>query len=234
MRGVPAEMPPPPPFTGFGPDALGFLRDLAREQDRAWFLANKNRYETAIRAPMASLVAAVSDALAARRVPLRGDPQRAMFRIQRDVRFAKDKRPYKTHAGATLTRDGGRLSPGLLYIHIDPEGCFTAAGFWQPEPAALEAIRQAIAGKPAAFKHALAADGLALSPDEDALKRPPRGFEAIEDPALREALRCRSLTVRRGLDSIGAELPEAIVDFALAALPLLRFGWAAIDGRRAQ
>ena len=139
---------------------------------------------------MVSLVAAVSDALAARRIPLRGDPQRAMFRIQRDVHFSRDKRPYKTHAGATLTRDGGRLSPGLLYIHIDPEGCFTAAGFWQPEPAALDAIRRAIAGKPAQFKRALSAQGLALSPDEDALKRPPRGHEAVEDPVLHEALRC--------------------------------------------
>jgi uncharacterized protein (TIGR02453 family) len=231
MRGVTAEMPPPPPFTGFGPGALGFLRDLAREQDRAWFQANRERYEAELRAPMASLVAAVSDALAARHIPLRGDPQRAMFRIQRDVRFSRDKRPYKTHAGATLTRDGSRLSPGLLYIHIDPEGCFTAAGFWQPELAALEAIRQAIAGKPAQFKRALAAHGLALSPDADALKRPPRGYEAIEDPALREALRCRSLTVRRPLGSIGAELPDRILDFALATLPLLQFGWAAVDGR---
>ena len=92
-------MAPPPPFTGFGPEALGFLRDLAREQDRAWFLANKDRYEATIRAPMASLVAALSNVLAARRIPLRGDPQRAMFRIQRDVRFSRDKRPYKTLRG---------------------------------------------------------------------------------------------------------------------------------------
>lgn len=234
MRGTAAEMPPPPPFAGFGPGAFAFLRDLAREQDRDWFQANREAYEAELRGPMASLVAAVSDALVPRRIALRGDPQRAMFRIQRDIRFSKDKRPYKTHAGATLTRDGGKLSSGLLYIHIDPEGCFTAAGFWQPEPAALEAIRRAIAGKPAVFKRALAAlaaKGLPLSPDADALKRPPRGYEAVEDPVLREVLRCRSLVVRRPLPDTGAGLPGAIAEFAADALPLLQFGWAAIDGR---
>jgi len=233
MRGAAEDPLPPPPFTGFGPGAFDFLRGLAAEQDRAWFLAHKDSYEAEIRAPMAALVAALSDALARRRIPLRGDPQRAMFRIQRDVRFSKDKRPYKTHAGATLTRDGGRLSPGLLYIHIDPEGCFAAAGFWQPEPPALAAIRTAIAGKPAVFKRALTVHGLTLSPDEDALKRPPRGYEAVEDPLLREALRCRSLTVRQPLATTDAELPERIAEFATAALPLLRFGWAAIDGASA-
>jgi uncharacterized protein (TIGR02453 family) len=159
-----------------------------------------------------------------------------MFRILRDVRFSKDRRPYKTHAGATLTRDGGRLSPGLLYVHIDPEGSFAAASFWQPESAALEAIRQAIVGRPAAFRRALAAlaaQGLVLSADEDALKRPQRGYEAVESPLLREALRCRSLTVRRPLAELGAGLPDRVVDFALAVLPLLEFGWAAIDGRTA-
>lgn len=236
-RAAADEALPPPPFNGFGPEAFGFLRDLAREQTRDWFQANRDTYEAAVRAPLASLVAAVADLLATRRIPLHGDPQRAIFRIHRDVRFSKDKRPYKTHAGATLTRDGGKLSPGLLYIHIDPEGCFAAAGFWQPEPAALEAIRQAIAGKPAAFRRvlaALAAKDLAMSPDEAALKRPPRGYEALEDAVLRDVLRCRSLTVRRPLDpAIGPALPAAIADFAEAAMPLLQFGWTAIDGRTA-
>lgn len=235
MRGTAAAMaPPPPPFAGFTPAAFGFLRDLAREQTRDWFEANRDTYEAELRGPMASLVAAVAEELARRRIPLRGDPQRAIFRIHRDVRFSKDKSPYKTHCGATLTRDGGRLSPGLLYIHVAPEGCFAAAGFWQPEPKALEAIRQAIAGKPAVFKRmltALAARGLALSPDEEALKRPPRGYEGVEDAVLREALRCRSLTVRRPLEDVSdAGLPGRIAEFTTDALPLLKFGWAAIDG----
>ncbi|MDO9710746.1 DUF2461 domain-containing protein [Paracraurococcus lichenis] len=236
MRGAAAEMvPPPPPFAGFAPAAFAFLRDLAREQTREWFQANRDIHEAEVREPMASLVAAVAEALARRRIPLRGDPQRAIFRIHRDVRFSRDKQPYKTHCGATLTRDGGRLSPGLLYIHIDPLGCFTAAGFWRPEPRALDAIRHAIADRPAAFRRmlaALAAKGLALSPDEEALKRPPRGYEAVEEPVLREALRCRSLTVRRALPEaavVRADLPEVIAEFAVDALPLLKFGWGAID-----
>ena len=59
------------------------------------------------------------------------------------MRFAKDKNPYKTHAGAVLTRSGAKNDPGLLYIHIDPTGCFVAAGFYQPEPEALARLRAA-------------------------------------------------------------------------------------------
>ena len=226
---------PPEPFAGFGPEGFAFLRELDAEQNRDWFLAHKPVYERSLLSPMAALLAELSNALDERDIPLRADPKRSVFRIHRDVRFSKDKRPYKTHVGATLTRDGEKLNPGVLYIHVDPSGCFVACGFYQPERRALDAIRGEIAARPAAWRHALgvaAADGLALAPDADALKRTPRGHEGVTDPDLTEALRRKSMVFRRDLtrESVGRrDLVERVVDFADTAAPLLRFGWSALD-----
>ncbi len=226
---------PPEPFAGFGPEGFAFLRELDAEQNRDWFLAHKPVYERSLLSPMAALLAELSSALDERDIPLRADPKRSVFRIHRDVRFSKDKRPYKTHVGATLTRDGEKLSPGVLYIHVDPTGCFVACGFYQPEPRALDAIRGEIAARPAAWRHALgvaAADGLALAPDADALKRTPRGHEGVTDPDLTDALRRKSMVFRRDLtrEWVGRrDLVERVVDFADTAAPLLRFGWSALD-----
>jgi uncharacterized protein (TIGR02453 family) len=227
---------PAPAFCGFKPAAFAFLQDLAQNQSRDWFQANKSIYETSLRAPLAALVTALTVELGERGILLRGDPKRSIFRINRDVRFSRDKSLYKTNVGAALTRNGAKLSPGVLYIHIDPLGCFAAAGFYHPEPVPLQAMREAIAGSPDRFRRviaALAASKLALSPDEDALKRTPRGFEAMTDPDLAAALRHRSFTVRRALArrTVGAPgLVNTVADFAQAALPLLQFGWTAING----
>jgi len=221
-------------FAGFGSGAFEFLDELAGIQSRDWFQAHKADYEREVKAPMQALVADLSAALAARKLPLKGDPKRAMFRIHRDVRFSKDKRPYKTNAGATLTRDGGKLSPGLLYVHLDPAGCFTAAGFYRPDAVALKTLRQAVVARRKTFDKGLAELGaaeLALGGD-DVLKRAPRGFEDVDDAEVLEVIKHKSFIVRRSLtvaEMADAGLVERVVDFAEAALPLLRFGWAALD-----
>ena len=142
----------PLPFQGFGPKALQFFHDLALHQDRAWFQEHQSIYEQEIQQPMAALVTALAEELSQRGLPLTGDPKRSMFRIHRDVRFSNDKTPYKTHAGAVLTRDGTKNCQGLLYIHISPEGSFTASGFYHPEPDQLLALRRAIAAAPGQFQ----------------------------------------------------------------------------------
>ncbi len=218
----------------FGPEAFAFLRDLKANQDRDWFQANKPRYETFVREPMTHLVKELSAAMASRDLPLRGDPKRSVFRINRDVRFSKDKRPYKTNISATFTRDGEKMSPGLLYVHIDPEGSFAAAGFYQPEPPKIHAIRQAIADDPKGF-HAmlagLAAHHLTIEPDDDALKRHPQGFGITGDEVLDSLMRHRTLILRHALAEAEAgsdHLAKTLADFAEAAMPLLDFGWRAI------
>ncbi len=228
-----AEPFPPPPFAGFAPDALAFLRELAANNTRDFFLPNKSRYETTVRDPLASLVTDLAARLAKTNTPLRGDAKRSLFRINRDVRFSKDKSPYKTHAGATLTRDGEKLSQGLIYIHIDPKGSFAAAGFHEPEPRELARMRQAIMADPARWKKveaALSKSGLELS-RESVLTRVPKGFERAP-VAVAEALKLKWWIVERKLSpaEIGtAKLVDAVVKLAADAAPLLQFGWAALD-----
>ena len=167
-------------------------------------------------------------------MPLKADGKRSIFRLNRDVRFAKDKSPYKTHAGALLTRSGGKNDPGVLYIHVSPEGCFAACGFHMPEPEALRKMREAIKARPAKFKAVLAAldkGGLKLG-DDHKLTRVPRGFEEFKEGPLAEAFRLKSLIVEEPVaDTVvkSAKLVDAMVAFADRALPLLKFGWAALE-----
>src|SRR5205814_9256648 len=118
----------------------------------------KDLYEAKILAPFRALFVAVSAALDAAGLPLVGDSARGMFRIYRDVRFSPDKRLYKTHAGAVLTRSGGKRDPGLLYLHFEPGASRVGAGFWHPEPSQLVGLRRAILDNADGF--AAMADGL--------------------------------------------------------------------------
>jgi uncharacterized protein (TIGR02453 family) len=223
-------------FAGFGRDALQFFRELAENQNKTWFEENRTRYEAQIRDPARLLVAELSVELGKRGLPLHGDPRHAMFRLNRDVRFSADKSPYKTNAGVALTRTGNKMSPGVLYFHLDPMGCFAAVGFYRPDPEALQAIRARIVEKSAAWlamEASLKKAGLRVEPDEDALKRLPRGFEAVGAPELHEALRARSFVIREKLTQkiVGtSELIPTLADFAYRASPLLNFGWDAMAG----
>ena len=228
-----AEPFPPPPFTGFPPDALAFFRELTANNERAWFNANKARYETTVRDPLISLAADLSARLAKAKLPLRADAKKTMFRIHRDVRFSKDKSPYKTHAGAVLSRNGEKMAPGSLYIHVDPAGSMVVAGFYRPEPPVLAKLRHAVANDPAAWGKvaaALKSAGFALE-TQDTLARPPKGFE--DAPAtVAETLKLKSWYVEQDLTAaeIGsAALIETLAAFAGKVTPLLQFGWAAID-----
>jgi len=222
---------PPPPFTGFTPAVFSFFRGLAANQTKAWFDENREIYESQVRAPLASLVVDVAAKLATKNLHFAGDPKRAIFRLNRDVRFSADKSPYKTHAGAAMTRDGAKTSPGLLYIHVGAKDCFTAAGFYHPHPPALQAMREAIVRDFAGWQKAVGT--LPLS-QEDTLIKPPKGFVA-ETPEMAEALKLKSWIVRRPLAIATMRQPalvDEVVDFALAAAPLLKFGWSAIEKRK--
>jgi uncharacterized protein (TIGR02453 family) len=221
-------------FTGFGPKALPFFEALKFHQSRAWFEENRGLYETDVLAPMVALIDDLTAAFAARKMPLRGDGKRSIFRLNRDVRFSKDKSPYKTHAGAVMTRSGSKKDNGLLYIHIDPTGCFTAAGFYMPEAPRLGALRKAILAHPNKAKALLARlekSGLELGAF-DQLTRIPRGFETLKGGPLDGMIRLKSLIVEEKLpDKLvkSPKLAEQIVDFAERARPLLDFGWQAVD-----
>ena len=221
-------------FNGFGPKALAFFEALKFHQSKAWFDENRALYETDVMEPMVALVDDLTAEFARRNMPLRGNGKRAIFRLNRDVRFSKDKSPYKTHCGAVLTRSGDKKDPGLLYIHIDPTGCFVAAGFYHPEPPMLAAFRKAMLAEPRDTEGLLARlekAGLPLA-EFGQLTRMPRGFEALKDGPLDGMVRMKSLVVQRDLpagDIGGPGLADALVDFALGARPLRDFGWQAVD-----
>jgi uncharacterized protein (TIGR02453 family) len=219
-------------FPGFRPVAFQFLRELSDHNDPDWFRPRKAVYDTEVLAPLRHLVAAVGAALEEAGVPLVGDPRRGIFRIYRDVRFSPDKRLYKTHAGAVLTRSGGKRDPGLLYLHVAPGESMVAAGFWHPEPLLLSRLRRAILDDPDGFLAIagdLAAAGAPVASDTR-LSRPPRGFEAARGGPVADYVCWKSFTAHALLGDAEMQSPvlvECIVGFARLALPLLEWGWAA-------
>lgn len=223
-----------PRFAGFRPAAFAFFSELRDNNEPAWFKPRKAIYEAEVLGPFRELIMTVGQASQEAGLPLVGDPRHGIFRIYRDVRFSPDKRLYKTHAGAVLTRSGRRRDPGVLYVHVAPAESMVAAGFWHPEPALLSRLRQSILADPDGFlavAEGLDAAGSPISTDER-LSRPPRGFEAAKGTKVAEYIGWKSFTAHAALSDAEMQSPalvDRIVHFARTALPLLEWGWAAVD-----
>jgi uncharacterized protein (TIGR02453 family) len=225
----------PAPFRGF-PDARGdFFLALALHNDRDWFQSHRAEYEEGWAAPMASLLAEVREGLRGGygKRPL-GEPK--VFRLHRDVRFGKDKTPYKTHvAGWIPVETGGAASPGsapaAIYLHLGVDERFTGSGCWTLEPEALKRYRAAVLDpkRGAALVRLLkplAAAGFTVSSAES-LKRVPAGVDPDHPRA--DLLRMKGLVVapadvpKRLLTRPG--LKDWLVEQARAAAPVV--GWLA-------
>ena len=222
-------------FNGFDPGALRLLAGLARHNDRTWFAPRKERFERELLAPMEALIADASVALARAKIPLGGDRKRSMFRIYRDIRFRADKRPYRTNVAAYLSYDGGRDTPGGIYVHVEPRRCFLSVAFYRIERPMLHRWRVAMAARPAGFRRlvrSLEKKGLAIDGpdvDGDSLARMPRGFEGCSASDLAPYFRLRSFCADRALedrDVATRALVDRIVELARDAKPLLEYGWA--------
>ena len=229
----------PSPFIGFTEEALTFLAALAENNSRDWFEANRATYEQYIKQPLAAFVSALSFACETHGIPLTGDPKRSVFRINRDVRFSRDKSPYKTNASCVLSRDGGKQGTGILYVQIGgQDGAFMALGFYAPEPDDLAALRHAVVARAQEWVDTVAAlrsGKLELSQDAR-LARLPRGFEAHKESPLADTLRLKNFVVSRPIPPkhlYSTALIDDAVAFAQAGLPLLTFGRNAIDTGRA-
>ena len=135
-------------FEGFADAKATFFKRLAKKNDRVWFLAHKDEFETGWNTPMKALLADVKDAIDAtyKHCDL-GEPK--VFRIFRDVRFSKDKSPYKTNIGGLipLERQGTKVTdlPIALYFHIGADETIAAAGHYMMEPPSLARFRKAVA-----------------------------------------------------------------------------------------
>jgi uncharacterized protein (TIGR02453 family) len=223
-----------PPFPGFRPEAFRFLRQLRKNNDRAWFKPRKGTYEDELMWPMQCLVAELGRELPARGVPLAGDPARALFRIYRDTRFSANKDPYKTYVAAYLSRSGDRKEDGGLYVHVGHDECFFGSGFWNSDKALVSRWRERLASAPGEFLDAVATleeAGLEVRM-QDPLKRMPRGYEPAADSPAAEYLKAKGLFATRNFTQEEAGSPElaaTIADTAVATLPLLRWGWALME-----
>lgn len=174
----------------FSAELFRFLTRLKRNNNRDWFLAHKDEYETHVRQPALRFITDfavplydISPYLVADPRPSRG----SLFRIYRDTRFSHDKRPYKTHVAMRFSHKGKDIhSPGF-YFHLETAGCFAACGLWHPEPATLLKVRGAIVSRPEEWRRVRK---LLNWDDAGKLSRPPRGFpcdhEFVEDLKLRD------------------------------------------------
>lgn len=186
-------------FTGFPEAALDFYDDLEIDNSKVFWEAHKDVYRDSVAAPMKALTAELADEFGAAKI----------FRPYRDVRFSKDKTPYKTHQGAFVS-----VGPATgYYVQIGAPGVRVGAGFYHAEPDRLARLRRAIDEElhGAELEHLVT--GLARKGwdvDGDRLKTAPRGFP--KDHPRIELLRHRSLTVSRDYGFDEAIHTSALVD----------------------
>jgi len=224
-------------FTGFRPEAVDFLAELAQNNERAWFTPRKADYERLLKVPMEALVAALADRFEARGIPLEADPKRSVSRIHRDIRFARDKSPYKLNVYARFpwvetgsdhdASDDGAQGTSA-YFSVMPGESHVGGGMWRPERPRLEAFRVAIRDDPerarAALEdpHFLATFGPVHS--HESLKRIPSGFPP--DHPMAELFRFKDVLFGRRLtdDEVHSpDLPDVLADAYAAAVPVFRF-----------
>lgn len=121
-----------------------FLEELAANNNREWFQANRDRYET-VRAEFDSLLTSVIARIATFDEGVKGiEPKDCTYRIYRDTRFSADKTPYKTHLGGYINAHGKKSEHCGYYLHLEPGNCLLAGGSICPSPKVLKALRQAI------------------------------------------------------------------------------------------
>jgi uncharacterized protein (TIGR02453 family) len=218
--------------THFTPEALKFLRGLARHNDRAWFDPRKPVYERELKAPMLALIEEINHAFAVFAPEHIRPPHKAMMRIYRDTRFDASRgiteRPYKTQVAAWWVRSGLEKTSGAgFYFSFSAKETVIAAGMYMPSPEQLLAVRRYLLDHHAELRSLLAGRKLRAAMQEfdgHKLTRPPRGFPA--DSAAMDLLLCRQWGMSARLAPEAATepgLPKQITSrFALAA-PVIEF-----------
>ncbi len=170
------------------PQTLKFLSQLKKNNNKPWFDAHRPQYEAA-RIDFANFIGLVIDELQKSDATITGQTGKdCLFRINRDIRFSKDKTPYKTAFGASIKR-GGKKSPFAgYYFHLEPGQSFAGGGIWMPEAPALKTIRQEIDYNWDEFKNILNAKEFKAAykdlykGDDQRLSTTPKGYEK-DNPA---------------------------------------------------
>jgi uncharacterized protein (TIGR02453 family) len=217
-------------------DSFRFLRELARNNNREWFAANKARYEKTTRDPFLRLIGDLAEPLAKISPHFRADPRPSggsMFRIYRDTRFANDKTPYKAWLGARLFHERSRQVPApLFYLHVAPGRCFVGGGLWHPESATVKRVRDFLVDNPASWKKAVQAKRFReqFELDGESLTRPPRGYdpahELIEDIKRKDFVATRHFS---DAEAMSPRLPKIVIDGCKGIAPMIDYLCAALD-----
>jgi uncharacterized protein (TIGR02453 family) len=207
--------------------ALRWLRQLKKNNDRAWYAANSAAYTERIKPEWQDLVAA----LLISAVPIDErlayvDPRACLFRLARDIRFSNDKTPFKTSVSAWLSPLGKSGANAGFYVRIAPGNCVFSAGIYTPEKPVLEALRRRMAADPRPFDRILSAKNMKpyLPLQTDGLTRMPRGFPK-EHPR-GELIRARNYLVRRAYGDAEVARAGAFATFRAAirdCAPFVRY-----------
>jgi uncharacterized protein (TIGR02453 family) len=215
-------------FPGFSPEAISFLRGLERNNKREWFQPRKPVYEKQVRGPLELLVNCINVELAEFAPRLVTPVQKAVFRIYRDTRFSKDKRPYKTHVAATFYLQSlGKAAGPCFYFHFTPKELLVFAGVYMPEREELMAIRNLLSERHQEFRELMRARSLRNLMSDlqgEQLSRLPKGFP--KEHAAEDLIRRKQWFVETTIDGAVVTssriLPEIVSRFRAAA-PMIEF-----------
>ena len=215
----------------FNPKIEAFLENLKSNNNKYWFEERREFYESEIKSALREFLAIMGEKFAEARIPYFAEPKLSLFRINRDVRFSKDKSPYKTNLGiffpylvpAKPSRSGDAVG---FYFHIEPKRNFFGAGVRKPSQAYLKRFRE-ILSKDADKFDKIFRETLRFFPDgteSDSLKRMPGGFEI--EPRFAKYLKYKEFIVAKTLRSeevFSREIADLTFSAAAAAEPFLKF-----------
>ena len=214
----------------FTPELFDFLLELRANNDRDWFAENKGRYERHVKEPLLAFIEDFEPYLHSISERFVADTRAnggSMFRIYRDVRFSKDKSPYKTQAAVQFRHEAAKSvhAPGF-YLHLAPDEVFAGVGLWRPDSAALARIRERIVDDPAGWEAVTRDPGFVEEFDleGESLKRPPKGFDP-EHPLI-EDLKRKDHVATCMFDEDEATAPgfiDAFADACRTSSPYMEF-----------
>ncbi len=219
-----------------GPEFFDFLRELKGNNNRDWFGANKARYQSAVRDPMLRLISDFSGPLRKISRHFVADPRPiggSLFRIYRDVRFAKNKAPYKTHAAAQFRHKRGKdvHAPGF-YLSLAPGEVHAGAGIWRPDSSSLKTLREDLVARPRAWKNAIAGADFndTFTLEGESLKRGPKGFDP-EHPLIEDLKRKDFVAMARfeEADALAGDFLDRYVECCRSARSFVRYLTKALD-----
>jgi uncharacterized protein (TIGR02453 family) len=211
----------------FRPEALTFLRNLARNNDREWFQPRKAVFEAELKEPMLAVIRKVTETMMDFAPSFVRPAEKCLFRIYRDTRFSANKLPYKTHVAAWWSHQGLQKTSGAgYYFHVSAKEVIVAAGAYMPEKDQLSQIRHWLLDHHAEFRKLLQMPTIRKTFEEfegNALTRPPKGFPC-EHPGM-DLIRCRQW-------GLAATLPanEALKkDFAATLIRYFKIAAPVVD-----